>query len=369
MKTRSAIAYAVDEPLRVEEVELDDPKEGELLVRMVATGICHSDLNHLVGDQPAPFPVILGHEGAGIVEAVGPGVSSVATGDRVVLTFVPTCGHCRYCVSGRTHLCEMGRLIMRGTQMDGTYRVHDASGRDINQIYMISTWSEHTVVPEMSVVKVDGRVPLNRACLTACGVATGVGAVLNKARVTPGSEVLVIGCGGVGINVIQGARIAEAGTIIAVDTLDEKLELARRFGATHVVNATNENVVERVKELTNRAGVEFSFAVVATEATLSQAFAATAKGGVCTVVGLGPATVKSMPINPTALVLLEKTVQGTFYGTSNLRRDIPRYLDLAMAGKLDLDGLVTRTYTLDRINEAIADLEAGKNIRGVIEFA
>lgn len=368
MKTKSAIAYAVGEPLRVEEVELDAPKAGEVLVRMAATGICHSDLNHLEGDQPAPFPLIPGHEGAGIVEAVGPGVSSVAAGDRVVLTFVPACGTCRYCLSGRSNLCELGRQLMNGTQLDGTYRFHSADGRDINQLYLVSTWSQHSVVPAASVVKIDGRVPLNRACLVACGVATGVGAVLNKAGVTPGSDVLVIGCGGVGINVIQGARVAQAGSIIAVDTNGEKLAQARRFGATHLVDAAHENVVERVRELTGRAGVEYSFAVVATESALGQAFAATAKGGVCTVIGLGPASVRSMPINPTALVLLEKTVQGTFYGSCRLSRDIPRYLELAAEGRLDLDGLATRTYALDQINEAIADLKAGKNIRGVVEF-
>ncbi len=369
MKTRSAVAYAVNAPLRIEEVEIDPPKQGEVLVRMAASGVCHSDLHYLAGEQPAPLPMILGHEGAGIVEAIGPGVTRVDIGDRVVLTFVPTCGRCRYCTRGLSHLCELGRKIMAGHQLDGTYRFHDTSGQALGQLFLVSTWSEHSVVPEASLVKIDDGVPLSRACLVSCAVATGVGAVLNRARVTPGSEVLVIGCGGVGINVIQGARVAGAGTIIAVDTNPIKLRQAGRFGATHTVNAAEEDVVEAVKAITDRLGVGYSFVAIASDATLTQAFAATAKGGVCTVVGLSPASVKSMPINPTALVLLEKTVQGSFYGSCELQRDIPAYLQLARDGQLDLDGLVTRTYTLDQINEAIDDLIAGKNIRGVIEFA
>lgn len=369
MKTRSAICYAVGEPLRVAEVELDEPRAGEVLVRMVAAGVCHSDLNYLSGDQPAPLPMILGHEGAGIVERVGPGVEGVGAGDRVVLTFAPSCGRCRYCLRGLTHLCELGRRLMAGCQLDGSYRFHDSAGRNLGQLFLVSAWSEHTVVPAASAVKITDGIAPSRACLVSCAVATGVGAVLNKARVTAGSTVLVIGCGGVGVNVVQGARVAAAEQIIAADINAEKLAAARHFGATETVDMSAENVVERVKALTDRAGVDYSFVVVGGDAVIGQAVAATAKGGVCTIVALSPAAITSIPVNPTALVLLEKTVQGSFYGSCQVQRDIPRFLAMAEAGQLDLDALVTRTYSLDAINEAVADLVTGKNIRGVIEFS
>ncbi len=369
MKTRTAVLYATGEPIRVEEVELDPPKEHEVQVKIAAAGVCHSDYHMVTGDLPGYLPMALGHEGAGIVEEVGPGVTICKPGDHVVLTFVPSCGTCRYCVSGHTNLCNMGAGILMGPQLDGTFRMHDAQGHDIGQICVISTFSERTVVPDLSVVPIADYYPLNRAVLVGCGVPTGVGAVIHRAKVVPGSTVMVIGCGGIGSNAIQGAALAGARMVIAVDVVDFKLEKAKEFGATHTINAKNQDVVQTVKDLTWGEGVNYAFEAIATPATIGQAYACTAKNGTVVVIGLTPATAESIPIPPLDIVLLQKTLMGTLYGDSQPRYDIPNLLQLYGAGKLKLDELVTRTYTLDQINEAYADMLAGKNIRGVIEFS
>jgi NDMA-dependent alcohol dehydrogenase len=367
MRTRSAVLYAPGERIRVEEIELDPPKEHEVQVRMVAAGICHSDYHIVVGDLPSYMPIALGHEGAGIVEEVGPNVTNCKPGDHVVLSFIPSCGHCRYCTAGHANLCNMGASILMGPQLDGTFRMH-GEGADIGQMCVISTFSERSVVPDASIVVVGDYYPLNRAVLVGCGVPTGVGAVIHRAKVEPGSTVMVIGCGGIGMNAVQGAAIAGARMIIAVDVNDFKLEKAKEFGATHTVNSTREDPVQIARDLTWGLGVDYAFEAIATPPTIGQAYAATGKGGTVVVIGLTPATAESIPIPPLDLVLYQKTLMGTLYGDSQPRYDIPNMLAMYHAGKLKLDELVTRTYTLDQVNEAYADMVGGKNIRGVIEF-
>ncbi len=367
MKTRTAVIYSPGEPIRVEEIELDPPKAHEVQVRLVAAGICHSDYHIITGELPSYLPLALGHEGAGIVEEVGPDVTSVKPGDHVVLSFIPSCGKCQYCIAGHSNLCNQGANILMGSQLDGTFRMHGQSA-DIGQMCVISTFSERTVVPEISVVPIMDYYPLNRAVLVGCGVPTGVGAVIHRAKVVPGSTVMVIGCGGIGINAIQGAAIAGARMIIAVDTVDFKLEKSKELGATHTINPKKQDLVQTVQELTWGRGVDYAFEAIATPATIGQAYACTGKGGTVVVIGLTPATAESIPIPPLDLVLFQKTIMGTLYGDSQPRNDIPYMLAMYDAGKLKLDELVTKTYTLDQVNEAYADMVAGKNIRGVIEF-
>lgn len=368
MKTRAAVLYRPGEAIRVEEIELDPPKDHEVQVKMVAAGICHSDYHIVVGDLPAYLPMALGHEGAGIVEEVGPGVTNCKPGDHVVLSFIPSCGTCYYCTRGHTNLCNMGAAILMGPQLDGTFRMHNAQGENVGQMCVISTFSERSVVSDMSVVQVADYYPLDKAVLVGCGVPTGIGAVIHRAKVVPGSTVMVIGCGGIGMNAIQGAALAGARMVIAVDVVDFKLEKAKEFGATHTINAKHQDVVQISKDLTWGQGVDYAFEAIATPATIGQAYACTGKNGTVVVIGLTPATAESIPVPPLDLVLFQKTLMGTLYGDSQPRNDIPNLLAMYHAGKIKLDELITRTYTLDQVNEAYADMVAGKNIRGVIEF-
>jgi len=368
MKTRTAVLYTPGEPILVEEIELDPPKEHEVQVRMVAAGICHSDHHVATGEMPAYLPMALGHEGAGIIETVGPEVTNCKPGDHVVLSFIPGCGKCRYCLSGHFNLCNKGSATTLGPQLDGTFRMHSGTA-DIGQFCLLSTFSERTVVPDISIVVIDKEFALNRAVLASCSVPTGVGAVIHRAKVAPGSTVMVIGCGGVGVNIIQGAKLAGASMIIAVDIHDFKLNMARELGATHVVNGKQQNPVKVARELTGGIGVDYAFEAISTPETIGQAAAATGKNGTIVIVGLTDAKVTSMPIPPMLFVLLQKTVMGTIYGDSQPQKDIPYLLNMYKEGKLKLDELVTRTYTLDQVNEAYADTLEGRVLRGVIEFA
>ncbi|MEO6889413.1 MAG: Zn-dependent alcohol dehydrogenase [Ktedonobacteraceae bacterium] len=367
MKTRTAVLYTPGEPIRIEEIELDAPKDREVLVRMVAAGICHSDYHIINGDLPSYLPMALGHEGAGVVEAIGPNVTSCQPGDHVIMSFVPSCGVCPSCTSGHTNLCDKGANTLNGPLLDGTFRMH-SSGSDIGQFCLIGSFSEYTVVSEMSLVKIMPHYPLNKAVLVSCGVPTGIGSVIHRAKVVPGSTVMVIGCGGIGSNIVQGAALAGARMIIAVDTNDFKLEKAKEFGATHTINSSREDPVTVSAELTWGVGVDYAFEAIATPETIAQAFNATAKNGTIVVAGLSPFTAQAIPISPLMLVLYQKTLMGTMFGDSQPRIDIPNMLALYQAGKIKLDELITRTYTLDQVNEAYDDLIAGRNIRGVIEF-
>ncbi len=359
---RAAVLYEVGRPLVVEDVELLPPRGGEVLVRIAATGVCHSDLHYIKGDLVMPLPVVLGHEAAGIVEAVGPGVTSVRPGDRVVILFAPACGHCRYCDSGRPHLCEM-RYRVRGKMPDGTTRLR-ARGREVHHFTCVSSWAERAVVPEAGVLPIGPDVPLAAAALLGCAVTTGVGAVVNTARVVPGSSVAVFGLGGVGLNVVQGARLAGAATIIGVDLLDHRLEAARSLGATHTVNAGRADPVAEIRDLT-QGGVDYAFEVIGRAATVRQAVDACARGGTAVVVGLPPSR-EELHLPGPAFVLDEKTLRACFYGSSRLRADIPRLLALYRAGRLALDELVTATFPLDQVNDAVAALDRGDGLRSVL---
>jgi len=369
MKTRAAVLYRPGESMRIEEIELDPPKDHEVQVKMVAAGICHSDYHIVAGDLPAYLPMALGHEGAGIIEEVGPGVTNCKPGDHVVLSFIPSCGHCYYCTRGHTNLCNLGAATLMGPQLDGTFRMHNAQGEGVGQFCLISSFSERSVVSDMSVVKVADYYPLNKAVLVGCGVPTGVGAVIHRARVEPGSTVMVIGCGGIGMNVVQGAALAGARMIIAVDVVDFKLEKAKEFGATHTINAKHQDVVQIVRDLTWGVGADYAFEAIGTPDTIGQATACIGKNGTVVVIGMSSFTARSIPVSPLDLVSFQKTLMGTLYGDSQPRNDIPNLLAMYHAGKIKLDELITRTYTLDQVNEAYADMLAGKNIRGVIEFA
>ena len=368
MKTRTAVLYTPGEPIRVEEIELDPPKEHEVQVRMVAAGICHSDYHIVSGELPGYLPMALGHEGAGVVEAVGPNVTNCKPGDHVILSWIPACGTCRYCVSGHSNLCNLSAATLQGPLLDGTFRMHKGD-TEIGQFCLVGSFSERTVVSDMSLVVIDKEYALNRAVLVGCGVPTGIGAVIHRAKVVPGSTVMVIGCGGIGSNIVQGAALAGARMIIAVDIYDFKLEKARELGATHTVNAREQDPVTVAMELTWGMGVDYAFEAIATPETIGQAAASTGKNGTVVIVGLTAATVESMPIPPMLFVLFQKTLMGTLYGDSQPRNDIPNLLAMYKAGKIKLDELVTRTYTLDQINEAYADLLEGRILRGVVELA
>lgn len=368
MKTRAAVQYIPGEPIHVEEIELDPPAAHEVRVRMVAAGICHSDYHVVTGELPAYLPMALGHEGAGIIEEIGPGVTNYKVGDHVVLSFMPSCGICPSCTSGHSNLCDKGTNTGAGPLLDGTFRMHK-DGQNIGQFCFVSTFSEYTVVPDISLIPIEEHYPLNRAVLVGCAVLTGIGSVIHRARVTPGSTVLVVGCGGIGTNIIQGATLAGARMIIAVDIHDFKLETARIFGATHTINSRKVDPARETRKLTEGAGVEYAFDAIALAETTAQAYKALAKNGILVIVGLAPATQLSLPIAPLNLVLSQKAVMGVLYGDARPRNDIPTMLKMYEAKQLKLDELVTRTYTLDQINEAYADLIAGRIIRGIIEFS
>lgn len=368
MRTRAAVTYGLNQKFEVKEVTLDEPKAHEVRVHLVASGVCHSDLHHVTGDQVAALPMIFGHEGAGVVESVGEGVTHVKPGDHVVMSYLPSCGTCRWCTAGMTNLCDLGAHTVNGPLLDGTYRFRDDEGVELGQFCLVSTFSEWTVVPAQSVVKVHPWYRLERACLVACGVTTGVGTAVYRGGVTAGEDVVVYGVGGIGMNIVQGAKVAGARRIIAVDLFDSKLELARQLGATHTVNANKQDPVEVVHEVTWGVGADKAFEAVATPETIAQAVASIRKGGTAAVVGLTRHDQPSIPINPSDFVLWQKTLTGSLNGGCNPRNDIPLMLAMWEAGQLDLDALVTAEYRLEQINEAYADLLSGKNVRGVIRY-
>ncbi len=362
---RAAVLYEPGKPLVVEEVDLEAPRQGEVLVKISATGVCHSDLHYIKGDLQCPLPVVLGHEAAGVVEAVGPGVDLVHPGDHVVLLFAPACGHCRYCDAGRPHLCEM-RARVRGRMPDGTTRLR-VHGEELNHFTCVSSWAEQAVVPASGVLAISKEVPLSVAALLGCAVTTGVGAVVNAARVVPGSSVAVFGLGGVGMNVVQGARLAGAVMIIGVDLLDHRLEAARRFGATHTINARRDDPVKAILDLTG-GGADYAFEVIGRAAVVRQAVDSVARGGTAVVVGLPPAS-EDLTLPGTPFVLSEKTLRACFYGSAHLRFEIPRLLALYHAGLLMLDELLTAAFPLERVNEAVEALDRGDGLRNILQMS
>ncbi|HAC35502.1 MAG TPA: alcohol dehydrogenase [Gammaproteobacteria bacterium] len=348
----------------VEEVTLDPPQAGEVKVKMMATGVCHSDLSLINGTIPNPFPTVLGHEGAGIVEQVGDGVTNVAVGDHVVLSFVLNCGECFHCERAEPHLCIGGKPEL-GMQLDGTTRVK-MNGEPIAVMSWLGNMAEYAVVPAACVVAVQRDVSFQAAALVGCGVMTGVGAAIKTADIRPGSTVAVVGCGGVGLSVVQGARIAGAGRIIAVDLSQEKMAMAMAVGATESVDPGS-NFVKEIMARTDGIGVDYCFEVIGNTKVIEQCIKATRRGGTAVLVGVGPMS-ERFSINALTLPLSGKTIRGSMYGSANFKVDFPMLLGLYQGGKLDLDRMVTRTYTLDEAPQAFADLEAGINARGVIVY-
>ncbi len=366
MKTKAAILRAPQTDWEVVELELDPPRDNEVLIRFVAAGLCHSDEHLRTGDMPGRYPIIGGHEGAGVIEEVGPGVTRVKKGDHVVCSFIPSCGHCRFCSTGQQNLCDMGATILEGKMPDGTFRYH-LGGEELGGLCMLGTFSQWGVVSEYSVVRVDEDVPLEVAVLVGCGVPTGWGSAVYAAGVRPGETVVIYGIGGIGINAVQGARHAGAKNIVAVDPLANKREKAEELGATHSA-ASAEEAQELVTSLTWGVGADNAIVTVGVvkEDVVSSAFDVIRKGGTVTVTGLGNLTEKTIHLNGAMMTLFQKRVQGTLFGSANPIYDIKKMLDLYRTGDVKLDELVTQTYRLDDINQGYQDLNDGKNIRGVI---
>lgn len=349
--------------LSVEELTIDAPRKGELKIRMKATGVCHSDLSLIEGRLPLPLPCVIGHEGAGIVEQVGEGVSRFVEGDHVVLSYIPSCGECSSCHNHRPHLCSSGK--MTGKMLDGTARVH-SDGEDINIMQFLGCMAEYAVIPEASAIKIEKDIPLDKAALVGCAVMTGVGAAINTAKIEPGSSVVIFGCGGIGLSIIQGARLAGADKIIAVDVVDNKLKMAEHFGATHVINSEHDAPVEKIHELTGE-GADYAFEAVGIPILMEQAHAAVRRGGTAVIVGVAALT-DTVSYNALTLAMSAKTIKGCFYGDANPPVDFPRLLDLYKSGKLNLDDMVTRTYSIDEAPQAFEDMKNNANARGVIVF-
>jgi NDMA-dependent alcohol dehydrogenase len=366
MKTRAAVLRDVGKNFEIVELDLDEPKTGEVLVKFHASGLCHSDDHLRTGDIPVRYPIVGGHEGAGIVEQVGAGVTRLAVGDHVVGSFLPVCGKCRFCARGQTSLCDYGRFLYDNCLPDGTFRYHEGS-TDFGQMCLLGTFSERAVLSEASVVKIENDIPLELAALTSCGVPTGFGSAVRAGEVHPGDTTIVYGVGGVGHNALQGASIAGARYVIAVDPVESKRVSALNFGATHAV-ATSEEAQALALELTWGVGADQAIVTmgVVTEDVVSAAFAAIRKRGIVVLTGLAGPAQKTVHISGFELTLLEKRLQGSIFGSSNPFDDIPRILDLYRAGKIKLAELITTRYTLDQVNQGYEDLMAGRNIRGVI---
>jgi S-(hydroxymethyl)glutathione dehydrogenase/alcohol dehydrogenase len=360
---QAAILEQLNEPMNVRTVELADPKQGEVRVKLSASGVCHSDLSIARGFTPIPTPVIVGHEGAGVIDAVGAGVTSVKPGDRVILTWMYPCHRCRECSRGRPAHCEKALLTMLGGS-DGTPRFK-VDGNDV--FHFVGTFSEYTIVPERGVVPITANVPPESLCLIGCGVMTAVGAVFNTARVEPGSSVAVFGCGGLGLNVVQAAALCGAERIIAVDLVAKKLRMAEEFGATHCVDASKQDPVEAVKGLTGGRGAEYAFEVIGAPAVIVQAFSSVCRAGKVIVVGMPHVTAEvTFPAFP--IPMEEKSIVGCYYGSPRFGFDMPRIVDLYLAKKLKLDELVSRQLRLRELNTAFELMEQGEVARSVIMY-
>lgn len=369
MDCLAAIFRDVGAPMSIEHITLDSPGPTEVLVRIAAVGLCRTDYHVMRGERRVAMrPMVLGHEAAGVVEEIGAEVGEIKCGDHVVLTFIPACGICRWCRQGLHHLCAEGPRITQGPQLDGTYRRRDREGIAVGAFCMIGAFAECAVVDQASVVVIGKDIPLDLASLVACGVPAGVGAARYRARVKPGDSVLVVGCGGDGMNVVQGARLCGASKIIAADIVQAKLDWAKGFGATHGINERGEELTRAVLALTDGIGVNHAFVCIDPPETLLPAFRATTKGGNVVVTALTPDSVKEIKIPPLELFVTQKAIMGAVYGFASPRLQIPELLTLYRNGTLKLRELISQTYRLDEINRGYADLEAGKNLRGVVVF-
>jgi len=363
LKTRAAVVKQPGGPWEIEELDLDPPKANEVLVRFMASGLCHSD-EHIREGGFRSYPMVGGHEGAGIVEEVGPGVTAVKKGDHIVSSYVPCCGRCRYCSTGHQNLCDRGLNAAVGCLQDGTFRFH-LDGKDLGGMCVLGTFSQYAVISELQCVKVDDDLPFDVAALVGCGVTTGWGSAVYAAGVRPGDTVVVFGVGGVGMNSVQGARHAGARYIVAVDPVEFKLEMARFFGATHVCTDAAE-AQDLVVQLTRGQLADHAILTVGvmTAEVVTQGFNIVGKTGTVTITGVGPGITVQLPGGP--MTGWQKRVQGALFGAANPMYDIPKLLGLYRAGQLKLDELITRRYTLEEINQGYRDMLEGRNIRGVI---
>ena len=372
MKMKSAVLheaglprpYANSAPLRIEEVELEAPGEGEILVRVAAAGLCHSDLSVIDGARPRPLPMAIGHEAAGVVEETGPDVSDLKPGDHVVMVFVPSCGHCLPCAEGRPALCEPGAAAnAAGTLLRGGRRLQ-LDGQTVNHHMGVSAFSEYATMSRRSVVKVDASLPLDEAALFGCAVLTGVGAVVNTARVEPGATVAVVGLGGVGLNAVLGALLAGARRVVAIDLQDDKLGLARQLGATDTFNAGDAHCIEQAREATG-GGVDYAFEMAGAVAAMDLCYRVTRRGGTTVTAGLSHPD-RNFEVQHVSLVAEERTVKGSYVGSCVPLRDVPRFIELYQQGRLPVDRLMSDRVRFDGINAAFDALADGHTVRQVL---
>ena len=360
---KAAVMRANNAPLEIEEVEIDAPGPGEVLLKTAASGICHSDLHVIEGGLPMPPPCVLGHEPAGVVEAIGEGVTDFVPGDHVIGCLTSFCGVCRFCTGGRPYLCPTQYV---GRPEGAKARLRDAKGEPLMQFANLSSFAEKMLCPERSLVKIRDDMPLDRASLIGCGVTTGLGAALNTVRIPAGASVVIIGCGGVGLSALQGARIVGAGRIIAVDAQPWKFDLAKDLGATDCVNAKDGDPVTAVHELTG-GGADFVFECIGLVPTVQQAIAMTGRGGTTVLVGVVPVT-EMVPISAADLTLQEKNVTGSYMGSNRFRFDMPKYVDFYLDGRLRLDEMISSRIGLDEVNGALDLMRKGEAARQVIVF-
>lgn len=365
--TESAVLERPNQPLRIVEVDLEAPRTGEVKVKIGATGVCHSDISVFTERLPSPMPVVLGHEGAGTVAEVGEGVTDLAPGDRVVLSWLAQCGECFYCVKGQPQLCEKaGVAFAKGALLDGSTR-YSRNGQGIFQMAGLGTFSRHCVVPARSAIKIPETIPLTSAALIGCGVLTGWGAAVNTASIRVGDAVAVLGCGGVGLNAVQGARMAGASTIVAVDVHDERLQLAQQLGATHVLKPSD-TIAREVRALSGGRGVDVTLEVAGRQETVTGAVKMTRRGGQVVLVGAAADDVKVTVPAFSGLVMTEKIIRGSLYGSSNVRRDVPRLVQLYEAGILKLDELVTKVFPFQKVNDAVHYCLSEQGARAVVKL-
>ena len=365
---KAAVCIGLNQPLEIQDLDLEGPRAGEVLVKMGASGVCHSDVSIQNGTLMGSFPMVLGHEGAGVIEEVGDGVDNLKPGDHVVISWVPQCGECYFCKHGQGFICEAGAMALAsGGLLDGSTRF-SKDGAPVMQMACSGTFSERAVIPAIGAVKIPDDIPMEIAALIGCGVLTGVGAAINTANIQSGDTVAVIGCGGVGLNVIQGAVIAGATEIIAIDMLDNKLQMAKDFGATTLVNASEGDPVSKVMELTGQRGVDVAFEVIGLKQTIEQTLMMTRRGGEAVLVGVPRMEVMLELPAFFGVVLMAKTIKGCWYGSSNVQQDVPRLLQYYKEGKLKLDELISRRIGVDEVNDAFRAMEAGEVARSVINY-